>query len=61
MRIDEENINHNVARLCSNASEEIWGIVLGEENAEERIVARLAYINGICDMADAMKAVLKIK
>lgn len=61
MTINEANINHNVARLCSNVSEEIWDIVLGEENEEKRTIAKLAYVNGICDMANAMKEVLKIK
>lgn len=61
MTINEESINHNVARLCSDVSEEIWDIVLGEENIKERSVARVAYINGVCDMANAMKEVLEVK
>lgn len=60
MKIDESSINHNALRLCSNVSKEVWYAVIDEENAEERAIARLAYINGVYDMANAMKDVLKI-
>ena len=59
MKIDENTINHNALRLCGNVSEDVWDIVSDNENAEKRAIARLCYINGVYDMANAMKEVLK--
>lgn len=58
MKIDESSINHNATRLCTNVSEEVWDII-DTETAEKRAIARLAYINGVYDMANTMKEVLK--
>lgn len=59
MKIDENTINHNALRLCGNVSEDTWDIVSDTENAEKRAIARVGYINGVYDMANAMKKVLK--
>lgn len=59
MKIDENTINYNALRLCGNVSEDTWDIVSDNENAEKRAIARVGYINGVYDMANAMKEVLK--
>lgn len=55
MKIDENTINHNALRLINLAT---TGVV-DEENSDRYIICAFNYIKGICDMANAMKEVLK--
>lgn len=55
MKIDESSINHNALRLINFAT---TGVV-DEENSDRYIIGAFNYIKGICDMANAMKEVLK--
>lgn len=55
MKIDENKINHNALRLINLAT---TGVV-DEENSDKYIIGAFNYIKGICDMANAMKEVLK--
>lgn len=55
MTIDENTINQNALRLINLAT---TGII-DEENAEGFIIGAFSYIKGICDIANAMKEVLK--
>lgn len=56
MKIDENTINHNALRLINFAT---TGVV-DEENSDRYIIGAFNYIKGICDMANAMKEVLKV-
>lgn len=56
MKIDENSINQNALRLINLAT---TGVV-DEENADGFIIGAFNYIKGICDMANAMKEVLKV-
>lgn len=56
MEIDENSINHNTVRLIDSA---IRGGI-DEEHEEEFLISAFNYIKGICDMANAMKEVLKV-
>nr|DAM84089.1 MAG TPA: hypothetical protein [Bacteriophage sp.] len=56
MKIDENAINHNALRLINLAT---TGVV-DEENSDRYIIGAFNYIKGICDMANAMKEVLKV-
>lgn len=60
MKIDESSINHNAMLFCEKASEDVWDILADTENEEKRAIAVLAYIRGVCDMANATKEVLKV-
>lgn len=55
MKIDKNTINHNALRLINLAT---TGVV-DEENSDKYIIGAFNYIKGICDMANAMKEVLK--
>lgn len=55
MMIDENTINHNELRLINLAK---TGVV-DEENSDRYMIVAFNYIKGICDMANAMKEVLK--
>lgn len=54
MKIDEASINHNVVRLIKQIAEPIWEDIGNEKES----LMRLAYIDGVTDMAKAMKEVL---
>jgi hypothetical protein len=55
MNIDENIINNNALRLINFAITS----VVDEENPDGYMLGAFNYIKGICDMADAMKKVLK--
>lgn len=56
MKIDENSINYNALRLINFAT---TGVV-DEENSDGYMIGAFNYIKGICDMANAMKEVLKV-
>lgn len=60
MRINEENINHNVVRMIKDLTESRYDMIM-EGTAEERgyLLMTICEIAGIIEMADAMKEVLK--
>lgn len=55
MKIGEEDINHNALRLIDEL--EIWDLD-GEEMDNFRIIS-LGYVQGITELAKALKEVLK--
>ena len=55
MKIDESCINHNAVRLISELN--IWDM-FGDEDNGLRIMA-LGYIQGVCELAEEMKKVIK--
>ena len=58
MRIDEECINYNALRLIERISYAIQEIDLEDE---EKWAARYLYeIQGICELAEELKGVLKV-
>lgn len=57
MKIDENTINHNALRLINFAI--ATTSVVDKENSDRYIIGSFNYIKGICDMANAMKEVLK--
>lgn len=59
MKIDENVINHNAVRLIDDIVTDFVdnNIVECDSNYKE---ITIGYIKGICDMANAMKKVLKI-
>ena len=57
MKIDEDCVNHNALRLIDSAMRG----AIDEEHINEFAIGTFNYIRGICDMANAMKEVLKIK
>ena len=57
MKINEESINYNVARLVENYTQCIWEI---DEDSHDHIrLMTLGYIRGVVEMGEAMKEVLK--
>lgn len=59
MKIDEECINHNVALLVGDLIGELYDFTNADEGSDHLRIAVLGEIRGICQMADAMKEVLK--
>ena len=59
MKIDEASINHNVAQLVGELVEDLYEFTNADEGSDHLRIAMLGAICGICQMADAMKAVLK--
>lgn len=63
MKIDENTINHNAMSLISNEASEIESYDFTDselEIAKNFSYAAISYINGVLDMAVAMKEVLKV-
>lgn len=58
MKIDENGINHNAVRLIDNIVADFVDNNLVECNSNHEEIT-IGYIKGICDMANAMKEVLK--
>lgn len=59
MKIDESNINHNAVRLIGQMVSELYEYTDSDADMENMRIATLGEIRGICQMADAMKEVLK--
>ena len=56
MKIDEASINHNAVRLVRDLNP--WDMS-GETDGEDRLrIMTLGYVQGVCDLADALKDVL---
>lgn len=59
MKIDENTINHNAVRLIDDIVTDFANNnVIECDDAYKTIT--IGYIKGICDMANAMKEVLKV-
>ena len=64
MKIDEDCVNHNAMLLISNEVLKIGSYDFTDSEltiAKNFSYATISYINGVLDMANAMKEVLKIK
>lgn len=59
MKIYPENIDYNALRLIGEMVSELYEIIDSDANMENMRIATLGEIRGICQMADAMKEVLK--
>lgn len=59
MKIDETSINHNVVLLVGEIVEDLYDPIYTDDNMDHMRIAMLGEIRGICQMADAMKEVLK--
>ncbi len=59
MKIDESCINHNAVRLVGKMVSELYEFTDQDESMENMRIATLGEIRGICQMADAMKEVLR--
>lgn len=57
MKIDESCVNHNAVRLISEITFGLYECV--EPESERYLLPMLAEIRGICEMAQAMKEVLR--
>lgn len=58
MKIEENAINHNAVRLIDDIVTDFVDNNLVECNSNYKEIT-IGYIKGICDMANAMKEVLK--
>lgn len=58
MKIDENTINHNAVRLIDDIVTDFVDNNVTECDDGHRTIT-IGYIKGICDMANAMKEVLK--
>lgn len=58
MRINEESINHNVARLIGEIVEDLNDLTDADKDMDHARIAMLGEIRGICQMAQTMKEVL---
>lgn len=58
MKIEENTINHNAVRLIDDIVTDFVDNNLVECNSNYKEIT-IGYIKGICDMANAMKEVLK--
>ena len=59
MKIEESTINHNAVRLIDDIVTDFVDNNLVECDSNYKEI-NIGYIKGICDMANAMKEVLKI-
>ena len=59
MKIDEACINHNVVRMVDEMISELYDFVNDDEDTDHMRIATLGEIRGICDLANALKEVLK--
>lgn len=59
MKIDESTINHNAVRLIDDIVTDFVDNNVTECNDDYKTIT-IGYIKGICDMANAMKEVLKV-
>ena len=59
MRITEDNINYNTARLTKEIIEGYYDCLDEDNNVDHQRIAMIATIDGIILMAQAMKDVLR--
>lgn len=59
-KIDESTINHNAVRLIDNIASDFVDTNIAECSGNRYTAITIGYIKGICDMANAMKKVLKV-
>ena len=59
MKITEECVDYNAVRLIGEMVSELYDFTDANDNMEHMRIATLGEIRGICQMADAMKEVLK--
>lgn len=59
MKIDENTINHNAVRLIDDIVTDFANKNVTECDDAYKTIT-IGYIKGICDMANAMKEVLKV-
>ena len=60
MKIDEACINHNVVRQVDEITSSLYEYA-GETSSDDHTrIAMLGEIRGICDLANALKEVLKL-
>ena len=60
MKIDEAAINHNAVRLIKEAIADPYGYCEQEDGEPKKdLLMTLGAIYGICNLADALKALLK--
>lgn len=59
MKIDENSINHNAVRLIDDIVTDFVDNNVIECDGDYKTIT-IGYIKGICDMANAMKEVLKV-
>ena len=57
MKINEEDINHNAVRLISELN--VWDLAGNEDGDDGFRIMTLGYINGVTELARALKEVLK--
>lgn len=55
MKIDENCINHNVTRIVSELTEELYSYC----DDEKMVASTIAEIRGVCTLAHDLKVVLK--
>ena len=59
MRINDENINHNVTRLIEEYTQCIWEINDEKNDEDHTRLMTLGFIRGVLEMGEVMKEVLK--
>lgn len=59
MKISSENIDYNALRLIGEMVSELYEFTDKDESMENMRIATLGEIRGICQMADAMREVLR--
>lgn len=60
MKIDENSINHNAVRLINDIVSGFVDTDSIECSSDRYKAITIGYVKGICDMANAMKEVLKV-
>lgn len=60
MKIDEACINHNVVRLVDEITGSFYEFADAVDNDDHLRIATIGEIRGICDLASALKEVLKV-
>lgn len=59
MKIDEACINHNVVRLVDEMTSSMYEFAEQTDTDDHVRIATLGAIRGVCDLANALKEVLK--
>ena len=57
MKITESDINHNAVRLIKGL--QIWDMFDETESDNNLRIMALGYVQGVCELADELKQVLK--
>ena len=59
MKITEDCINHNAIKLISENNNP-WGTCVPDDDGNNVRITMLGYIQGVTDMAEVLKEVLKV-